>query len=97
MFELGSEGDIARTLIEDQGTQYIVRFSARTKARTRTFSESERAIRVLLVQQKIAERERALEENLRRQFPIEIDEHAMAAVDVSLDERAVVNRPDGGG
>jgi len=83
VFALRAEGDVARDVIEDEGTQYIVRLSARIKARTRTFSESDRAIRVLLVQQEIAERERALEEDLRRQFPVQVDDNALGTVDIS--------------
>jgi hypothetical protein len=81
-FKLKAVGDIAADVIEADGRQYIVRLNGITGAHKRTLAEADRAIRVLLIQEKMAERERALEAELRQKFPVEIDDKALAGVKV---------------
>jgi hypothetical protein len=81
-FKLKAVGDVAVDLVEAEGKQFIVRLNGITAAHKRSVAEADRAIRVLIVQEKMAERERALEDELRKKFPVEIDEKALAGVRV---------------
>jgi hypothetical protein len=81
-FKLREINEIAHDLVESEGRQFIVRLNGKTQAHKRTLAEADRAIRILLVQERMAERERALEEELKKKFPVEIDEAALAAVKV---------------
>lgn len=71
-------GAIYPELVEADGKQYILRLNGITESHQRTVSEAARSIRMLLAQEKIQERERALEVELRKQFPVQIDDKALA-------------------
>ncbi len=76
-----------------------MRLNGVTPPHKRTLAESDRAIRVLLIQEKMAERERALEDDLRKKFPVQIDEGALAAVKVPVmagDPNKPLDTPDAG-
>jgi hypothetical protein len=81
-FVLKGVGDVAADLVEVEGRQFIVRLNGVTAPHKRSLAEADRAIRVLLIQEKMAERERALEEELRKKFPVEVDDRALATVKV---------------
>jgi hypothetical protein len=81
-FKLKDVNEVAADLVESEGRWFIVRLNGKTQAHKRTLAEADRAIRVLLVQEKMTEREHALEEELRKKFPVEIDEGALAAVKI---------------
>lgn len=81
-FKLKAVGDIAPELIEADGRFYIARINGITAAHKRTLAEADRSIRVLLIQEKLSEREHALEADLKKKFPVEIDEQALAGVKV---------------
>ncbi|HEX3850870.1 MAG TPA: hypothetical protein VHW01_07870, partial [Polyangiaceae bacterium] len=50
--------------------------------RDRSFQDSERTIRVALVQQKIRDREEQLETELKQRYPVAVDDEALAQVKV---------------
>jgi hypothetical protein len=77
-------GDVAPRVVKVGGKFWIVRMSARTEAHDRTLEEAERSIRVKLAQDAIRGREEALLAELRRQYPVTIDEAALGKVDVQL-------------
>jgi peptidyl-prolyl cis-trans isomerase C len=79
-FKLKAVGDVATELIEEGGKFYIVRLNGITAGHKRTLAESDRAIRVILIQEKLAQAERALEDDLRKKYPVEIDDKALANV-----------------
>jgi EpsD family peptidyl-prolyl cis-trans isomerase len=81
-FKLKAVNEVATDLVESEGRWFIVRLNGLTQPHRRSLAESDRAIRVLLVQEKMAERERALEDELRQKFPVEIDEAVLAGVKV---------------
>ena len=81
-YALKAPGDVGPELVEADGKLYVVRLNGMTAPHKRTLPEADRAIRVLLVQEKMADRERALEDELRRKFPVEIDDRALGAVKV---------------
>jgi peptidyl-prolyl cis-trans isomerase C len=81
-FKLDAVGSIGGDLVEAEGKHYILRLNGITAPHRRTIAEAERSIRVLLVQEKMQQRERALEEELRKKFPVQIDDQALATVKV---------------
>jgi parvulin-like peptidyl-prolyl isomerase len=82
VFELASVGDVSDKLAEDAQGYHVVKMTGKSDPRARSLAEAERTIRVSIVQTKIAERERALEQELRKEFPVVLDEGALAAVAV---------------
>ncbi len=81
-FEIAKLGDIYSGLVKAGNDFYVVRLSGKTDARSRTFQEAERAIRVAVVQAKIREREAALEAELRKKYPVKVDEEALSKLSV---------------
>ena len=79
-FKLAGVGDVAAEVIEADGKLYLVRIAGVAAAHRRTFAEAERSIRVLLVQERVAARDRALEDELRRRFPVQVDDKALAGI-----------------
>ena len=52
-FKLKSVGQVAADLVEADGKQYVVRLNGITAAHKRSLAEADRAIRVLLIQEKM--------------------------------------------
>ena len=85
VFSLAKIGDVTDKPIKAQDHKfYIVRMTQKTEAHDRTFAESDRSIRVKLVQEKIREKEEALLAQLKAQFPVQIDDAVLATVRVDL-------------
>ena len=84
VFEGGRPGDVVGHLVKTGGKVYVVKLTSRTEPHDRTFEESERGIRVKLAQDKLRAREDALLDDLRKQYPVTIDEGALAQVKVEL-------------
>jgi peptidyl-prolyl cis-trans isomerase C len=82
VFELAAVGDVLGRPIQAEGGFHVVRMVGKTDAHERALSDADRSIRVALLQAKIADREKKLEAELRQQFPVTIDEQALAKVDV---------------
>lgn len=83
-YKLKAVGDVAADVVEHEGKVFIVRLVGITAAHKRSVTESDRSIRVILVQEKMAERDKALDAELRRKFPVQIDEKALSAVKVPV-------------
>jgi peptidyl-prolyl cis-trans isomerase C len=83
-FALDKVGDVAPRVVRSGGKLYVVKLTGKTDPRDRTFEESERPIRVKLAQDDIRAREEALLEELKKQFPVQIDEAALSQVQVQL-------------
>jgi parvulin-like peptidyl-prolyl isomerase len=84
VFGLEKVGDVGAKPVKAGGTWWIVKLSGKTDAHDRTYEEAERQIRVKLAQDKIRAREQALLDELRTQYPVQIDEGALAQVNVTL-------------
>jgi hypothetical protein len=80
LFKLAKVGDVFPELVEAENKFFILRLSGVTAAHARSLQEADRSIRVAILQQKMLERERELEVDLRKKFPVEIDERALAGV-----------------
>ena len=56
--------------------------TGKTDARDRTFADAERSIRVALVQERIRTREAELEAELKKKYPVTIDEAQLAKIPI---------------
>jgi peptidyl-prolyl cis-trans isomerase C len=83
-FEIPAVGQVYDHLVKvpNDARVYIVRLTEKTDAHERSLTESDRAIRVKLVQEKVREREDALLSQLRAEYPVEIDDAVLATVHV---------------
>jgi len=85
VYEIANVGDVLpRVVRAANGKFYVVKLSAKTDAHDRSLQEAERTIRVKLTQDKMREKERELLDELGRQFPVSIDEDALARVKVDM-------------
>jgi peptidyl-prolyl cis-trans isomerase C len=82
VFEIDQVGGVLGRFVPDGGRFHIVRMTGRTEARDRSFQDSERTIRVAIVQQKIQDREAQLETELKQRYPVSVDDDALAQVEV---------------
>ncbi len=89
LFELKAVGDVYDKPVKVGERYFVLRLSGITEARERAFEEAERVIRVKLAQDKIRDREKALLGDLRKEFPVQVDDSALAGVRVDW-------APDGG-
>jgi DNA-directed RNA polymerase subunit F len=85
VFEVAKVGDVLPRVVKVAGGKYyVVKLTARTEAHDRSFEDAERQIRVKLAQDTIHAREVALLDDLRKQYPVKIDETALGQVNVQL-------------
>jgi peptidyl-prolyl cis-trans isomerase C len=80
VFKIGNVGSVAAEVVSEGGKHYIVRMNGITAAHHRTLAEADRTIRIALIQDKMQKIERDLEADLRKKFPVEIDDRALAGV-----------------
>jgi peptidyl-prolyl cis-trans isomerase C len=91
VFEITNTGDVFPRVVPAAGSFYVVKLESKTDAHDRTLQDVERTIRVKLAQDKARASEDALLDELRKQYPVEVDDGVLA--EVKVDAR----RPDGGG
>ena len=82
VFKIGNVGAVHEKVVEADGKFFIVRMNGITAAHHRTLQEADRSIRVLILQQKMQEQEKAFEAELRKKFPVEINEAALGKVEL---------------
>jgi parvulin-like peptidyl-prolyl isomerase len=82
VFEIDELGGVHDEVVEVAGRFHIVRLAGKSAARTRSFQEAERAIRVKLFTERLRAREAELLTELKQRFTVEIDEKALARVRV---------------
>ena len=85
-FKIPAKGQVYDQLVKpaNDARAFIVRLTDLTPAHERTLAESDRAIRVKLVQEKVHEREEDLLNRLRGEYPVQIDDAVLATVHVDL-------------
>jgi parvulin-like peptidyl-prolyl isomerase len=88
-FEIATVGDVLSHVVKAGNKFYVVKLASRTEARERSLQDAERVIRVKLTQDAIRAREAALIDDLRKRYPVQIDEAALGQVRVQP--------PDAGG
>ena len=91
-FEIDKPNDVLGHVVASGGKWYVVRLTQKQDAHERTFAEAERAIRVRIAQDRAKAKEDEAYQALRKQFPVEIDDAALA--NVHVDSRAL--GPDAG-
>lgn len=79
-FEIDKLGGVLPRVVNVNGTFHVLRLTGKTDARDRTFEDAKRAIRVALVQERIRQREAELEAELKKKYPVTIDETQLAKV-----------------
>jgi len=82
VFEIDKLGGVLDRVVVESGHYHVVRMTGRTEARDRSYQDSERTIRVALVQQRIHAREAELEQELKKRFPVSVDDDALNQVKV---------------
>lgn len=82
VFEIDKIGGVLDRVVAESGHFHVVRMTGRTEARDRSYQDSERTIRVALVQQRIRAREAELEQELKKRYPVSVDDEALAQVKV---------------
>jgi peptidyl-prolyl cis-trans isomerase C len=82
LFEIPQIGGVYPGVVADQGKYYVLRMTGKTDARDRTQAEADRSIRVSILQQKIQDREKQLEAELRKKYPVRVDQAALAQVEI---------------
>jgi hypothetical protein len=73
-FSLGSAGAIANAPVSSAGLYYVVRLVAINQAHARTLSEADSMIRARLLADRLRAAELELEAQLRKQYPIEVNQ-----------------------
>jgi len=82
VFEIDKLGGVLDRVVAEAGHFHVVRMTGRTEARDRSFQDAERTIRVALVQQRIRAREAELEQELKKRYPVSVDDEALSQVKV---------------
>jgi peptidyl-prolyl cis-trans isomerase C len=84
VFEIQNVGEVLPHLVRVRGQYYVVKLTSKTESHDRTLEEADRSIRVKLARDKMRAREEALVDELRRKYPVQIDETALGEVRVEL-------------
>jgi len=82
VFEIDKVGGVLDRVVTENGHYHVVRLTGRTEARDRSYQDAERTIRVAIVQQRIREREAELERELKKRYPVSVDDEALTRVKV---------------
>jgi parvulin-like peptidyl-prolyl isomerase len=80
VFEIDKVGGVLPRPIAAGGSFHVIRMTGKTDARDRSFADAERSIRVALVQERIRVREAELEAELKKKYPVTIDEAQLAKI-----------------
>jgi hypothetical protein len=84
-YEIPKVGDVLpRVIAGGDGRFYVLRLTQKIDAHARSLGEADRSIRVKLAQDKMKQKEDAMLASLRSQYPVQIDEAAIANVRVDL-------------
>ena len=82
VFEIDNLGGVLPKVVAAAGAFHVVRLTGKTDARDRTFADADRSIRVALVQERIRARETELEAELKKKYPVTIDEAQLAKIPI---------------
>jgi hypothetical protein len=82
-FAMAKAGEIHGEPVKVGDKLYIVRLVSINAGHTRSIGEVDRSIRAAILQQEVRDREQKLEAELRKKFPVRVDDAALSAIDVS--------------
>lgn len=94
-FEIAAVGDVLGRVVAGGGKFYVVRLTQKTEPHDRAFAEAERAIRVKLAQDTMRAKEDLLLSQLRKEFPVQIDDAVLGTIKVDLADAGAA-LPDAG-
>lgn len=80
VFGLAKVGAFFDQPVKDGGRFYVVRLSGLAAAHERSLAEADRSIRVAILKERLDEKERAMEAELRKKYEVAIDDGALAKV-----------------
>jgi parvulin-like peptidyl-prolyl isomerase len=80
VFEIDKLGGVLSRVVSEQGKFHVIRMTGKTDARDRSFEDAQRAIRVAIVQERVRQREQELDSELKRKYPVTIDEKQLAKI-----------------
>jgi peptidyl-prolyl cis-trans isomerase C len=88
VFEVEHIGDVLPRVVKGTGTDgktlfYVVKLASKSDGHDRSLQDAERSIRVKLAQDRADQAEAQLMVELRKQYPVQIDEAALAQVRVA--------------
>lgn len=83
VFEIEKAGDVLDHVVSEKGRFYVVKLIAISGARSRTFEEAGRTIRVAILKERYQRAEDALIAELRKKIPVVIDENYLKQLDSS--------------
>jgi len=84
-YDIPKIGDVLNKVVSGgDGRFYVVRLTQKVDAHVRSLGEADRSIRVKLAQDKMKAKEDAMLASLRTQYPVTIDEAALAKVNVDV-------------
>jgi peptidyl-prolyl cis-trans isomerase C len=84
VFGLEHAGDICPRVVRAGDRSYVIKLTSKTEPHDRTLADAERTVRVKLARDKMSEREAELLDELRKQYPVQIDERALGDVRVEV-------------
>ncbi len=84
VFQAAAVGDVVPRVVAAGGKFYVVKFAGKSDAHDRSLADADRTIRVKLSQDALVAKEKAMVEELRKQYPVQIDEAALAKVPVTM-------------
>jgi hypothetical protein len=90
VFEAAAVGDVVGHTVKAGPRFYVVRFAGKSDPHDRSLADAERTIRVKLSQDALRAKEQAMVDELRKQYPVQIDEAALAQVKVDVSSDASV-------
>ncbi len=79
-FKLPAVGAVHASAVELEGKFFVVRLSGVTAGHKRTVQEADRTIRVAILQGRLQELERKLDQDLRAKFKVELNDKALADI-----------------
>jgi hypothetical protein len=82
VFAIPKLGGVHESLVEVGSRVHIVRLAGKSEARTRSYVEAERPIRVAIVQQRLRDAEERLHRELMTRFPVAVNDAALETVKV---------------
>jgi len=79
-FRIPKVGDVYEQVVEADGEFYVIRLVTKNEAGQRGLKEAERTIRVTLAQRALRAAEKRVEADLRKRYPVEVDEQELSQV-----------------
>ncbi len=84
IFKVDKVGQVFGEVVSADKKFYVLRLSGKTAGHERSLAEADRQIRVALLQQRTTALEKQVEDDLRKKYKVEVDDAALAKLDVPM-------------